>query len=63
MRLVRLLGDLQARVVLTVIYLTLVLPTGLVARLFSDPLQRRGGPRWHARKGTRDTSQTSRNQF
>jgi len=32
------IGDFQARVLLTVIYAVLILPFGLVIRLFSDPL-------------------------
>ena len=43
----RLFGDIMSRVILTVIYLVMALPLGLVAQRFSDPLQRRGGPRWH----------------
>ncbi len=32
------IGDFQARVLLTVIYAVLILPFGLVMRLFCDPL-------------------------
>jgi hypothetical protein len=32
------IGDFQARVLLTLIYAVLVLPFGLLVRLFSDPL-------------------------
>jgi len=33
------IGDFQARVLLTIFYGVLVLPFGLAARLFSDPLR------------------------
>ena len=33
------IGNFQARVLLTVFYGVLILPFGLVARLFSDPLR------------------------
>ena len=39
-------GTFQARILLTVFYAVLVLPFGIVARLFSDPLRiKRPGPR------------------
>jgi hypothetical protein len=38
-RLARRIGDFQARVVLTVLYATLVLPFGLAVRWFADPLR------------------------
>jgi hypothetical protein len=37
-RIARVIGDFQARVLLTLIYAVLVLPFGLAIRLFSDPL-------------------------
>lgn len=40
----RKVGDFQARVLLTVIYGTVVLPFGLAVRLFSDPLQTKHRP-------------------
>jgi hypothetical protein len=38
------IGDFQARVLLTVIYGVLVLPFGLLVRLFADPLQTKHRP-------------------
>jgi len=35
----RAIGNFQARVILSLLYLVLVLPTGALVRLFSDPLQ------------------------
>ncbi len=38
-RLARQIGDLQARVLLTILYGFFVLPFGLVVRLWADPLR------------------------
>ena len=38
-RLMHLIGNFQARVLLTIIYAIVVLPFGLIMRLFSDPLR------------------------
>jgi hypothetical protein len=38
-RIARAVGTLQARILLTVFYAALVLPFGIVVRLFSDPLR------------------------
>ena len=38
-RTTRAIGTFQARVLLTALYAVLVLPFGIVARLFSDPLR------------------------
>jgi len=43
-RLAHRIGNFQARVLLTVLYAVLVLPFGLVVRLFSDPLRIRRRP-------------------
>jgi hypothetical protein len=47
------LGDILARVVLTLFYFTLFLPFGLGVTLFSDPLQTRKGVSrtWLPREG------------
>lgn len=37
------ISDIVARIVLTVFYFTLLLPFGLVARFFSDPLTMKPG--------------------
>jgi len=43
----RKIGNFQARVLLTVLYGTLVLPFGLIARWFADPLRIKKRPtRW-----------------
>ncbi len=40
------MGDQVARVILTILYFTLVLPFGLGLRLLSDPLGRKSVPEW-----------------
>jgi hypothetical protein len=39
------IGNFQARVILTIFYAVLVLPFGLMARLFSDPLRIKKKPK------------------
>lgn len=47
-RIARIIGNFQARVLLTVIYVVAVLPFGLAARLFTDTLQLKKRPAtWH----------------
>ena len=38
------IGDFQARVVLSLFYFVIVLPFGLAVRLFADPLRIKGKP-------------------
>jgi len=46
-RLAHRIGNFQARLLLTLLYLALVFPFGLAVRLFSDPLRIRQRPaRW-----------------
>ena len=59
----RLFGDIVSRVNLTVIYLGMALPLGLVAQGFADPVQRQGGPRWHPREPARESTDRSRSQY
>jgi hypothetical protein len=59
MRLAVLLGHVNSRVLLTLVYYLVVTPYGFVTRLVGrDPLRRRGAPRgsyWVERKATRQT--------
>jgi hypothetical protein len=43
-RIAQKIGNFQARVLLTIIYATVVLPFGLLVRLFSDSLQIKNRP-------------------
>ncbi len=46
-RLAHKIGNFQARVLLTVLYAVLVLPFGIIVRLFADPLRIKKRPtRW-----------------
>lgn len=50
--LARHIGSFQARVLITLVYFTLIAPFGLLVRLLSDPLQRKVGARttmWRSR--------------
>ncbi len=45
------IGDFQARAILTIFYAVLVLPFGLLMRLFGDPLRIRHQPQtWQERR-------------
>jgi hypothetical protein len=44
MRLARTIGNLQARVLLTVLYAIVFLPFGVCVRLFADPLRTKRRP-------------------
>ncbi len=44
-RIAHAIGNFQARVLLTLLYVVLVLPFGLAVRLFADPLRIRKRPR------------------
>jgi len=47
-RIAHVIGDFQARVLLTLIYAVLVLPFGLMVRFFSDPLHiKKRSVNWH----------------
>lgn len=63
------IGNFQARVLLTLVYFIWLLPFGLVARLFTDPLDARGRGRppaatgWKKRGASAHTMQALRSQF
>ena len=43
-RLAQKIGDFQARLLLTLIYMTVLLPFGLIVRFFGDPLRIKTSP-------------------
>jgi hypothetical protein len=43
-RLAKKIGNFQARVILTIMYVVILLPFGLMVRLFSDPLRIKNRP-------------------
>ncbi|MSR47125.1 MAG: hypothetical protein EXS13_08680 [Planctomycetes bacterium] len=57
-------GHLMSRVILTVLYIVLVGPAGLVLSLFGDPLRIRRwrGSAWHPWTRTNDTLDLARRQ-
>ncbi len=60
------LGNYQSRVILMLLYSTVVLPFGLGARLFSDPLNIKSPPlnsAWKKAKIDQPTNEASRRQF
>ena len=61
----RIMGDVVARVVLTVFYFTLFMPFGLGVRFFGDPLalRRRGPSKWLERTTHDQTLEDSRRLF
>lgn len=64
MRLIRIIGNFQARVILTVIYLILVVPIGLVRRAAGDPLKSGGASTgWAARTGRNTSTSNARKQY
>ena len=61
----KLMGDIVGRVVLTLLYFTIVLPFGIGVRLLSDPLKIKLIPSssfWHPREAVTDTFEEARRQ-
>lgn len=42
----RIVGEVNGRVIVTVFYWTVLVPFGLISRLFTDPLNRKGDVAW-----------------
>jgi hypothetical protein len=60
------LGDFQSRIVLMLLYFSIVIPFGLGLRLLSDPLHVKGSrrePAWLVRAPARGTLEEARQQF
>ncbi|MBV9865011.1 MAG: hypothetical protein JO316_06650 [Abitibacteriaceae bacterium] len=70
-RVARIIGNFQARVILSVLYVVLIAPLGLVVRLVSDPLHLRhktpsqssSDTYWLPRLKPNDTPDEARRQF
>ena len=63
-RIAHVIGDFQARVILTVFYAVLVLPFGVLVRVFADPLHIRHQPRtWHDRPTETMDAEWARRQW
>lgn len=64
-RLGQFIGDIVGRIVLTLLYFTIVLPFGVGVRLFSDPLKIKRTPTpsfWHPRQSVSNTLEEARRQ-
>jgi hypothetical protein len=61
------IGDFQSRLLLTLFYFTILVPFGLLARVFSDPLEldsfRKETARWNHRPSQESDLQASQRQF
>lgn len=64
MRLIRIIGNFQARVILTIVYLILVVPIGLLRRAAGDPLKSGStSTGWAARTGRDPDPSSARKQY
>ncbi len=60
----KIIGDFQARLMLSIFYLVLILPIGLIARLFADPLAlKKSSACWDTRKSAPPRIEDARRQF
>ncbi len=58
------IGDFQARLMLTIFYFVLILPMGLIARMFADPLAlKRSTASWTSRTSAPPSLEEARRQF
>jgi len=58
------IGDFQARLILSLFYLLIVLPIGLIARMFSDPLAlKKSAAHWNAKPSSPSRIDDARRQF
>ena len=58
------LGDFQARLILSLLYIFIVLPIGLIARMFSDPLSlKKTAAHWDAKQSAPARLEDARRQF
>lgn len=58
------IGDFQARLILSLFYILIVLPIGLIARMFSDPLSlKKTAAHWDAKQSSPARIEDARRQF
>ena len=63
-RFARKLGEFQARLILSLLYILIVLPMGLALRLFSDPLRlKKTAAHWQSKPGSPPCIEEARRQF
>ncbi len=56
------IGEVQGRVLITLLYFTFVVPFGLISRLAGDPLNRKTPPSWLERKPLKRDFDSARSQ-
>lgn len=56
------IGDVQSRILITAFYFTILVPFGLISRMFTDPLHRTAAPAWLDRPATPDDLDSARQQ-
>ena len=60
----KIIGDFQARLMLSFFYLIVILPIGLIARLCADPLAlKKSRASWDSRKSAPSRLEDARRQF
>jgi hypothetical protein len=60
----KIIGDFQARLMLSFFYFVFILPVGLIARLFADPLAlKKSAASWDARPSAPPRLEDARRQF
>ena len=58
------IGDLQARLMLSIFYFVFVLPIGLIARRFADPLGlKKNSAHWQSKPSAPSRLEDARRQF
>ena len=58
------IGDFQARLILSLFYILIVLPIGLISRTFSDPLAlKKTAAHWNAKASSPPQMDDARRQF
>ena len=58
------IGDFQARLILSLFYILIVLPIGLIARMFSDPLAlKKTAAHWEAKPSSPPRIDEARRQY
>ena len=62
-RLGRFMGSVIARVVMTVLYFTVVLPFGVGVRLLGDPLRMKARPKWLTREDRAQTMEDAQRLY
>ncbi|MCU0476062.1 MAG: hypothetical protein MUC99_08135 [Anaerolineae bacterium] len=58
----KIIGEVNSKVLLTILYFTIFVPFGLISRLGSDPLDFKGKPAWVARKPVQNDLPSARLQ-